>query len=297
MNIATSTNIVFERADGSRIPLETSLEMCAEAGYRELDLCFVDLTTVPSSFKEENWREYIRELGNKAEQLGVKFTQAHAPIQDFCNDQADQELAWEWVCRSIEGAGILGIKWIVVHPSTRVIEGEMDQSTHQENVIYFKKLAEYAKGFGVGIAIENMWGKTNGVKRYAIEAEELVKLIEDIAYDNVGACWDTEHGAIENIDQPAAIRLLGDKLVATHISDLTSPQHVHILPYVGFVEWEAIYKAFGEIEYKGVFAFEMQHYLLRMPFELMPHMLRLSCEVGSYMINKINEYKNSDRFI
>lgn len=292
MKIATSTNIVFERADGSRIPTAKSIEMCAQAGYKELDMCFVDLTTVPTAFKEDNWRTYIKEFGAQAEALGVKFTQAHAPIQDFCNDEAEQKNALEWIHRSIEGASLLGIDWIVMHPSTRVIDGKMSESTHDENVAYFKEVANYAKEFGVGIAIENMWGKTrSGVSRYAIEAHELNRLIEDIGCENVGACWDTEHAAIEQINQGDAIRLLGDKLKATHISDLTSAGHVHILPYVGFIEWEEIYKAFAEIKYDGVFAFEMQHYLLRMPFELMPQALRLSYETGEYMIRQINKYR------
>lgn len=292
MRIATSTNIVFERADGSRIPMETSIDMCAAAGYKVLDLCFVDMTTVPTPFKEANWKAYIEALGQQAKDLGITFTQAHAPIQDFCNPSADQDTAWEWVCRSVEGCGMLGIKWLVVHPSTKVVDGKMDEATQEENVAYFRKLADYAKDFGVGIAIENMWGKTReGVKRYAIEASELVSLIGAIDRHNVGACWDTEHGAIENLDQPAAIRLLGELLVATHISDLTSGQHVHILPYVGFVEWESIYEAFADIKYEGVFAFEMQHYLLRMPEPLMAQMLKLSVDVGTYMIERINAYR------
>lgn len=292
MNIATSTNIVFERADGSRIPMETSLRMCAEAGYKELDFCFVDLIAVKTPFSDESWREYITSFAKQAKDLGIKFTQAHATIHDFCNDQIDHKVALEWMHRSIEGASILGVEWIVVHPSTRVVNNQIAPSTHNENVAYFKALAEYAKQFNVGIALENMWGTTRcGVKRYAIKAEELVKLIEDIDCDNVGACWDTEHGGIEELDQPAAIRLLGDKLKATHISDFTTIKHVHILPYTGFIHWDDIYKAFADIHYTGVFAYEMQHYLLRMPIQLIPQMLKLSYDVGQYMIGQINQYK------
>lgn len=292
MNIATSTNIVFERADGSRIPTAKSIEMCAQAGYKELDMCFIDLITTLTPFTGEDWRNYVKAFAKQAESLGIKFTQAHAMIQDFCNDKAEQTKSLELVHRSIEGASMLGVDWVVVHPSTRVIDGKMADSTHSENVTYFTKLANYAKEFGVGIAIENMWGQTQeGVKRYAIHAEELNRLIEDIGCSNVSACWDTEHGGIEKLDQGAAIRLLGDKLKATHISDLTSSQHVHILPYVGFIEWEEIYKAFADINYNSTFAFEMQHYLLRMPFELMPQMLKLSHDTGMYMIERINQYK------
>ena len=35
----------------------------------------------------------------------------------------------------------------------------------------------------------------------------------------------------------------------------------------------------------------MQHYLLRMPIQLIPQMLKLSYDVGQYMIGQINQYK------
>lgn len=55
-----------------------------------------------------------------------------------------------------------------------------------------------------------MWGETKeGVKRYCIQPEELLDLLKAIGSDNLGICWDTEHGAIENLDQDKAIAKVG----------------------------------------------------------------------------------------
>ena len=144
----------------------------------------------------------------------------------------------------------------------------------------------------MGIAIEDMWGKTReGVPRFAIEASELRELIDRVDAENVGACWDAEHGSIEKLDQAAAIRLLGPRLKALHISDQTAADNIHILPYMGFTDWDEVLSALSEIGYDNPFTFEIQHYLLYLPMELVPSALRLSREVGAYMIRRIQTFR------
>lgn len=46
--IGTSTNIFFERNDGSRIPAERTMRLCAQAGYRDMDFGFVEQIFYPT---------------------------------------------------------------------------------------------------------------------------------------------------------------------------------------------------------------------------------------------------------
>lgn len=288
MEIATSTNILYERADGSRIPMKESIRACAAAGYRQLDFGFVELALSSKQFHTPEWEAEIKGYWALAQELGLRFVQAHATLFDFCNPSHDDELQRELFRRSIRGARILGVPWIVAHPSTGVIEGKATRDTHEKNVRFFREMADYAASLGLGIAIENMWGKTGqGVRRYAVRAEELLRLIEDIGKSNVGACWDVEHGSVEKLDQGMAIRLLGSRLKATHLSDETGPDNIHILPYTGFVNWDAVLEALADIGYDGALAFEIQHYLPRMPVELIPSAMRFSAEVGRHMAGKL----------
>lgn len=289
MQLATSTNILCERADGSRIPMAQSIRACAAAGYKALDFGFVELSLQDTPFTQEGdaWKAEIAAFGELAKSLGMHFIQAHATIYDFCNPRPDDAKSRQLFLRSIEGAHILGAPWIVAHPSTGVKDGAMSPETHALNVHFFREMAAYAASFGLGIAIENMWGQTReGIKRYAIEAAELLRLIEDIGCENVGACWDVEHASVESLPQGESIRMLGRHLKATHISDETGHNNIHILPYTGFVGWDEVLDALVEIRYNGPFAFEIQHYLPHMPMELVPTAMAFSVQVGQYMIER-----------
>lgn len=296
MEIVTSTNIFCERNDGSRIPMETSIRACAAAGYRALDFGFVELSLSSKFFHSEDWMSELGEYKALAEELGLRFVQAHATIWDFCNPGPEDETRRRLFLRSLQGAHFLGVPWIVAHPSTGVTEGMQAPDTHEQNVRFFREMADYAADLGLGIAIENMWGKTReGVPRYAIQAEELLRLVEEVDRENVGACWDVEHGSVEKLDQGAAIRLLGKHLKGTHISDETGPNNIHILPYTGFVDWDTVLKSLAVIDYTGIFAFEIQHYLPGMPMELVPAAMELSVQVGAQMIEKLEQYKRALR--
>ena len=96
------------------------------------------------------------------------------------------------------------------------------------------------------VHVENMWGETKeGVKRYCIQPEELLDLLKAIGSDNLGICWDTEHGAIENLDQDKAIAKVGPYLQATHISDQTD-RKCSCASYTGNTDWDMILKSSGK---------------------------------------------------
>ena len=289
MVLATSTNIYCEQHNAPDIPMEQSIRACASAGYRALDFGFVELAKQPERLLCDDWKQgilYYREL---AEKLQVRFVQAHATLYDFCNPLPSTSRLEQMMRHSIIGAALLHVPWIVVHPSTHTEQGEAARDTPERNVRFFQELADYAMELGVGIAIENMWGKTSdGVRRYAIKAQELADLVDAVDRPNIGACWDTEHGSIEGQDQAKAIRLLGDRLKCLHVSDESGPDAVHILPYMGRISWPEILQALADIGYNNPFTFEIQHYLPGVPTELVPSAMGLSMDTGNYMISQIH---------
>lgn len=290
MKLCTSTNTLYERADGTRVPVDECVKLCAEAGYREMDFCFVDQVFGKTEFLGTRWEAHVDSYRALAEKLGVAFTQSHGPLYAFCSGRDEQ--MEEWIRRSVAGSRMLGARWMVMHPDTLASGGSMDERTMDLNVEYFRRLSDEAGRQGVGVAIENMWGRTKeGVPRFAIGVEELRELIDRVGAENVGACWDAEHGSIEKLDQGQAIRRLGGRLKALHISDQTAADNIHILPYMGFTDWDDVLRALADIGYDHPFAFELQHYLLYMPLELAPSAIRLSREVGEYMIRRVEEFR------
>lgn len=287
MFLATSTNILCERSEGPHIPMEQSIRACAEAGFTNLDFGFAELGFSSKTFHGDNWKEDILHYKQLAAQLGINFVQGHSTLCDFCNPSKTEHHDLEMVYRSIQGAHILGIPWLAVHPSTHLLDGLAAPDTHYQNVQFFKKLSDYALPYGVGIAIENMWGEAcPGVSRYAILAEEVLRLIDDIDRENTCVCWDVEHASIEKLSQGDSIRLLGNRIKATHISDETGANNIHILPYTGFVKWDEVLQALADIGYENAFSLEIQHYLPKMPLSLCPEAMRLAYKVGTHLIKR-----------
>ena len=288
MVLATSTNIYCEQHGIHDVPIERCIHICADAGYKALDFGFVEFIRQSRSILSPGWKDEILYYRQLADSLNISFVQAHAPLYDFCNPSDDAERLELLMNRSIEGAALLGAPWIVAHPSTHAESGIFYSDTAAMNVRFFHNLADYARKFSVGIAIENMWGKTaDGVERYAIDAQELVDLVDAVDSPNVSACWDTGHASVEGIAQGEAIRLLGNRLKALHISDKSKSQQIHILPYMGSIDWPEILQALADIEYSHPFTLEIQHYIPRVPVALVPSAIKLSVETGKYMIGQI----------
>lgn len=288
LKLSTSTNIYFERRDADMIPVDETLRQCAAAGFQYLDFGFAELSLVSKRFHGEQWRQEIQEYIDLADKLGLEFVQAHATIFDFCNKNSEYEKKEELFRRCIQGAGMMKVPWLVVHPSSYLVDGRIHPDTHQKNVDFLKKYADIAAKEGIGLAVENMWGRTEaGEKPYGLDPLELLRLMEDVNCENVKVCWDVEHGSIEKLDQKKALRMLEKHIVATHISDEAGEASIHILPYLGNADWDDILGALSEINYRGVFNFEIQHYLPGMPKELVPLAMRLAYEVGMQMAQKV----------
>lgn len=291
IKLATSTNIYFERRDGSMIPVKETLRQCAAAGFRYLDFGFAELSLVSGRFHGDDWRGEIQEYIELAGELGLTFVQAHATIFDFCNLDENYDHMETLFERSIEGAAMMKVPWLVVHPSSALAGGMVRPDTHEKNVAFFQRYGAIAAQKGVGIAVENMWGRTGaGEKPYGLDPAELLKLMEDVNSDHVKICWDVEHGSIEKLDQRKALHMLKEHLVATHISDEAGVGSIHILPYLGHADWDGILGALSEVGYRGVFNFEIQHYLPAVPEELVPSAMRLAYETGMQMVKRIEGF-------
>lgn len=290
MDVSTSTNILCERTGQPPVPIEESIRICGEAGFRCLDFGFAELAFFSPEFWGDGWRQMIRRCGALARERGITFVQGHGSLLDFCDPGEDYAFRLELLKRSFYGAQMLEIPWLVVHPSCRMTDGVPEADTHEKNVAFFSALSDFAAPLGVGIAIENTWsGVIPRGKPYAVQAEELLRLVRDVGRPNVGVCWDVEHASVERLPQGDSIRLLGSHIKATHISDDTGPQNIHILPYTGKLHWEEVLHAFADIRYDGPFSLEVQHYLLRMPPELWTDAVRLARRICEYCVKKIEQ--------
>lgn len=295
MQLSTSTNIFFNRPQNLKADIFDTIYLCAKAGYKVMDFNFHDMSVFSTPFKDKNWKEWIRNIKDFAEQNEVEFRYGHLHFYDFSLERTkDTEFKDELIKRGIISADILGIKWLVIHACTDFNSSHTVRDSKRATINYLKPMLKLAESYGIGICLENLWEENIAPKRrYTTTAEELVDLVDTLSleHNNVGICWDFEHSAIMMQDIESELDLVGNRLKMIHVSDYTSIKNDHILPYEGLIDWKHIMEVLVKNNYKGDLNYEIHRYTMNTPDELVLSKLKYSVDVGNYLINVFKKLK------
>lgn len=222
MKLATSTNLICDRTDGSVMSVEEMLRMAHEAGFDRFDMNFYNWVLPHSPFLTDGWEAWIHSIAETAAKLGVEFGQSHAYTFDFLNPAWPEEefdYHQQLVRRSIDCCAILGASIIVTHPSTDSSTMYPIRISKERNAEYFKALLDYSLRYDMSLAVENMCDYAVMPRRkYFVTPEEIIDFIDEFNDNRVGVCWDFEHADIMQIDQVQALLALDHRLLATHVS-------------------------------------------------------------------------------
>ncbi len=271
---------------------EGAVRAIAEAGFDAVDYSFFGFREGENPFCREDFKEYFSNLKKVAEESGVFFNQAHAPFPAYkFGDDAYNDEVSVLLKKSMEASGILGIKNIIIHPVA--CPKGVDQFAF--NIQLYNKLLEYAKAYGVKIALENMFGFDDKrgclVENVCSNAEELARYRDALDKDWFTVCVDIGHCGLVGNDAAEMIRDLGSRIGALHIHDNGYKIDDHTLPYMGKLNWDEILKALADIEYQGDFTYEAFNFLYGFDKEFIPTALKFMHDTGRYMIDKIDSYK------
>ena len=293
MRLSTSTCMYFNRPNGTKVDIPSTIKVYKEAGYNVLDMNFHDCAMFETPMWGDDWQKFVESIKNEAEKYSIEFSQSHSHFYNYTdNDLSDAEWRAEQVRRDILGSEMLGVKWVVIHAATDWKSVNQLKSSREKGVEYFRELADFAGKHNVGLAIENLWEMNIAPKRrYCSFAEELVELVDLVDAENVGICWDFEHSAIMQQNQMQALNFVGDRLKATHISDFYDKVHDHVLPYNGISDVDDMLRSLAQVDYKGDFTFETHRHTMRLPDELVLPALRYSKDVGEYLVNRCNQFR------
>lgn len=131
---------------------------------------------------------------------------------------------------------------------------EPDEPLHSEKRTAFldnlRTVAEYAAPREVSFALENV------PRGYTGDPIRLVELMTDLDVPNVGVVIDTGHRNIGG-DPVEALRTIGEHLITLHLHDNHGERDEHLLPGRGTVDWNGVVSALDEIQYPGVFMYEL----------------------------------------
>ena len=148
----------------------------------------------------------------------------------------------------IAKAGDIGIDKFILHPSGEPIKDEEREERIKYSMQSLDRLAEIAHRHGAVIAVEDLPRSCLGNT-----AEEVHRLIG--ANDKLRVCFDTNHLLTDtNLN---FIRTLSEKIITVHVSDYDFVDEKHWLPGEGKVDWNELFSALKDVNYKGVWMYEI----------------------------------------
>lgn len=220
------------------------------------------------------------------EQVGKEFrefliaedctmTQGHLSLGlQLCKEgHADELLKWLRLYDAI------GIENAVLHLTGFGDEDISDEEKYARNVEKLRYLEENMKGMKIRICLENLI-------RFARTAEELVSVVDKLDSDRFGICLDTGHLNLSDRDQTRFILTAGKHLHALHIADNEGETDQHMMPFgKGFVDFAAVVKALREIDYHGLFNYEIPGEN-RIPFEVRGYKLEFIKKGYDYLMKE-----------
>jgi sugar phosphate isomerase/epimerase len=224
-----------------------------------------------------------KNLRSFAEAHGVSFPQGHlwlscdiasvkqAEVLDTLKGWLDLFLA-------------VGVHSAVLHPGGREMMGEGYplEKIEEARLYALKVLTSYIKGTDMVICLEN-------VSRDKSECDNLCGLVEKIGDANLGICLDTGHLNLAGGNQGDFIRRAGKNLKALHIADNEGVSDQHLMPFgKGTVKWKDVTEALKEINYKGLFNYEIPGESGRCPLPVKLAKLDYLKEVSAYLLGAEN---------
>lgn len=293
MRIATSTSS-YEKVLWEKKPhytCEETLYALKAAGFCVLDMNYESYCRFDGPMIQEGWRDWCKRIRNLADELGLEISLAHAHIINLNENGEIDEWDNELMCRCIEGAGIMGVKWMTFHPYSLDINGWYNREKSMTfNIDVFSEHEKMCRPLGVHLAIENLFTSTERrATRFGNDPQELIDLIDRLNKDKeeayFGICWDTGHAHLNGIDQSAALTLIGKRLKTLHINDNHGMTDEHLAPYFGTIEWAPLMKTLSDIEFDGDFNYEIFRFHGGLPSDLQALTLEYTYKVAEYMLS------------
>ena len=230
------------------------------AGFRYIDLSMYGFTP-ECEYMQDNWREAVYKIKNLADELGMKFVQAHSqggnPLSD---DPCHVDFLLKATLRSIEICEMLGIKNTVVHNG--YAKGLSKEEWFVKNKEFYEKLFPTMERCGVNVLCENSTKSNMGECYFINTGKDMLEFVKYVNHPQIHACWDTGHANCEG-SQYDEIMALGDELYAIHYNDNHGLKDDHVAPFLGRLNHDEVMTALIDVGFKGYFTLECDSSLIK----------------------------------
>jgi len=266
--IVTTTSVFQEGYPG-----EKAIDRLAALGFEALDMALDYCEEMPE-FLGDGYLKWAADLRARAEAAGVRYTHAHAPGAAENNPH---------IARSLEIAGALGAKYIVLHPVCRDGEAVIDDAEAfiRRNADAVRPWLDKAKECGVVILSENLlWGASR-------DPRIIARLVREVDSEWFGWCYDTGHANCFGL-RPEILEECVVAPLSLHLQDNHGEfDDEHLIPGDGTIDWDALVRSLKAVGYAGDCVLEAHHQSLEAPDEEREEILARLLEVARVLREKM----------
>jgi len=181
--------------------------------------------------------------------LGLRPWSAHSEHLNAFEERRIDEY-FKWQTSVAKNAAELGCEIFVFHPPNC-------EMPWKKTVEIVGDVVKLCGDYGIRPAMENVYsGPCIETGEGAIEF--LVRLANDVNNDLLGFTIDTGHANLtENMTAQDAIRLMGSRVISTHLQDNCGRNDDHLPPGLGKIDWREVMLALWEVGYAGPMLIEI----------------------------------------
>ena len=233
--------------------MEYIVRCACEAGFGYVSMGFGSSKV----FHGDGWEKEIERIRALLEKHGLSCIQTHMPYYHPLISAEEIDPAMETALeRCLIATRMLGAKYCSCHARSAVNDGYDVAKSLEYSRMSIDGLALVAAREKVYLCLENLQVYPRW-PLYPNTPEALSELIDCYDRDRVGATWDFGHAHMTKLDQPMAIKAMGERLYTTHIHDNPQNDDLHFPPYDGTIDWESAMGALREIGYNGPLTLEV----------------------------------------
>jgi sugar phosphate isomerase/epimerase len=157
----------------------------------------------------------------------------------------------------------IGIKNAVLHIDPMDVENTDYRERIEKNVPKLRELIAKISHVDITLCLENLCVTF-------ISIEDILEVIERVGSDKLGICLDTGHlNILKANTQGDFIRKAGKYLKALHVHDNDGSADQHLIPFArGKIDFKDIVTALRDIDYDGLFNFEIPGDSHKCPIEI-----------------------------
>lgn len=229
------------------------------ARYVKAGIKYAEISMQDDKLREYDFYEHPEIIAEAAKKNGVELWSFHVPFSGFLNvanlDPVKGPEGMAVMEKGIRAALKIGIKTIVIHPSSEPNDDETRQQKIEKSIENMRYLAKICDEAGAKLCVEDLPRTCLGNSSF-----DIITYLNEIP--EMDLCFDTNHLTMqtnEDFLDDLIYHNMHGRIRTLHVSDYDFIDERHRIPGDGINDWDAIMEKLEELCYKGVFMYEVSH--------------------------------------